>query len=78
MQKPRTETERENKLTALAKRAKSTVEAVLASYNNGDDILDPAIFATEDIEEFAREYKIDKDPMVQAFIKRSRPISAWA
>ena len=78
LQKPRTPAERKAKLAALVIRTKLTEEQILASYENGDDILDPDIFPKEDIETFAKEERIEKDPMVLAFIERALPRAAWA
>ena len=78
MQRPRTVAERQHKLAKLAERAKTTQSGILASYAKGDDILDPDIFTREDIIAFAKEERIENDPLVQEFIKRSRPLAAWA
>ena len=78
VQKPRTAKEKEAKLKSIASRTKVSVPEILTSYEKGDDILDPDLFPKEDIIEFAKEEKIENDPLVLAFIQRSRPLVAWA
>ena len=77
LQRPRTPAERKAKLASLVVKAKVTEEQIIASYERGDDILDPDIFPKEDIETFAKEERIEKDPMVLAFIERALPRAAW-
>ena len=85
LQSERTVEERQMKLKELAlawlKRRdnpfpKGTPEGLVMKeieeeYNNGIDILDPEFFSREDIIVFAREHKIEGDPMVKNYIRRA-------
>ena len=82
VQRTRTADERNKKLTALALREKSVneselsekqiIQGILNDYRNGVDILDPDLFSASDIEEFATQNRITKDPMVIRFIELAR------
>ena len=86
LQGRRTEDEKREKLTELAKTwlkkrdcifDKSTpleiVERdILDSYEKGLDILDPELFSREDLINFAQSYGVAGDPMVIQFIQKSR------
>ena len=85
LQRERSESERQSKLTELAVKwlskrdciyAKTTPieiveKAIVDSYTNGDDILDPQFFTKEDIIAFAEENGITSDPQVKKFIRLS-------
>ena len=87
VQVERTETEKRAKLIEIALKWLSrrdcvfprdtapdvVVEDIVRSYRAGEDILDPALFWREDIEDFAKENGVTGDPMVREFISRAKP-----
>lgn len=87
VQKPRTAIEKNKKLTDLAIKEKAVsksalsceelIDIILNDYRNGVDILDPDVFPKEDIESFAVENKIDRDPLVIKFIESAKPEIEW-
>lgn len=87
IQKPRTATEKDQKLIKLALRFKELTKSVrpyqeiiyeiARDFKAGNDLLDPEIFEREDIEAFAKENKISNDPMVLQFIERAKPHAEW-
>ena len=78
LQRPRTIAARKAKLASLAIKTSTTEDEILASYESGEDLLDPSIFWREDLQAFAKENKIERDPLMVAFIARSKPKDAWA
>ena len=83
VQRNRTDQEREKKLADLAFKVKvskkdnrpatAIMREIMDSYLHGYDILDPEFFEKEDIEAFAKENGIQKDPQVIDFINRAIP-----
>ena len=82
LQKPRTQSEVDAKLAKLAERVdKNDIPGasarILRGYQMGEDIPDPAFFWREDIEQFAKDYHLTNDILVQRFIALARPMAEW-
>lgn len=87
LQKERSLQEKEAKLAALAAKSLQKTKSKLSlqeekdeiyrRYQSGDDLLDPAIFERESIEEFALKFKIQNDPQVVQFISMAKTRDEW-
>lgn len=88
IQRPRSAEEKNKKLINLALKTKKVtrsnlpyqdiVREIARAFNAGEDILNPEIFPKEAIAQFAKENKIENDPMVEKFIEKAMPESWWA
>jgi len=86
VQRKRTIDEKQAKLTELALRVRAkeperslreVLNAIVTSYQKGEDILSYELFEREDIEAFAKKNKIQNDPQVRTFIELAQPRAAW-
>ena len=87
IQKPRTASEKDSKLIALAlkfkARSKSNrpyqefIHEIARDFKAGTDILSPDIFPKEDIIEWAKENKVENDSTVLKFVEMAQPRSYW-